>query len=64
MSGQIQSELKKQKNMDITQIPFNKHLRLKFSHNERGDLMLEFDETMKNHLGIFHAGAQFCLAES
>ena len=50
--------------MDITQIPFSKHLRLKFSHNKRGDLMLEFDETMKNHLGIFHAGAQFCLAES
>ena len=50
--------------MDVTQIPFNKHLRLKFSDNENGELMLEFDETMKNHLEIFHAGAQFCLAES
>lgn len=50
--------------MDITQIPFNKHLHLQFSDNESGDLMLEFDETMNNHLETFHAGAQFCLAES
>jgi len=50
--------------MDVTQIPYNKLIGI--SHSERDDrfLKLEFTHNNKNHLGTFHASAQFALAEA
>ena len=51
--------------MDITKIPFNKHIDI--SNPGNGDdhmLELRFKENMKNHIGTFHASAQFALAEA
>ncbi len=50
--------------MDITEIPFNKFLNISKSENENQDLTIVFDDHLKNHLGTFHAGAQYVLAEA
>ena len=50
--------------IDITQIPFNKHLKICRSDTDEQALVLEFDENMKNHVGTFHACAQYALAEA
>ncbi len=49
--------------MDITQVPFSKHIGIKHSDDE-GKLILPFADHVKNHLGTFHAGAQFSLMET
>ncbi len=48
--------------MDVTGIPFNKHLGILSGGN--GSLTLGESEALTNHLGTFHAGAQFALAEA
>lgn len=48
--------------MDVTQIPFNKFLEI--SHASADALVLAFSDRMQNHLGTFHASAQFALAEA
>jgi acyl-coenzyme A thioesterase PaaI-like protein len=50
--------------MDITQIPFNKFLEISCSSTDDHVLVLEFKDIMKNHVGTFHASAQFALAEA
>ncbi|MBT4288141.1 MAG: DUF4442 domain-containing protein [Deltaproteobacteria bacterium] len=50
--------------MDITKIPFNKFIKISNSNNEENSLTLLFENNLKNHLGTFHAGAQFVLAEA
>jgi len=48
--------------MDITKIPFNKFIKI--SHIDNDGLTLVFENNLKNHLGTFHACAQFALAEA
>lgn len=50
--------------MDVTQIPFNKFIEISHSHTDEHVLELGFKDNMKNHLGTFHASAQFALAEA
>ncbi|MHB1014494.1 MAG: YiiD C-terminal domain-containing protein, partial [Desulfurivibrionaceae bacterium] len=50
--------------MDVTQIPFNKFIEISYSSTGDHVLELGFKDTMKNHLGTFHASAQFALAEA
>lgn len=50
--------------MDVTQIPFNKFIEISYSSTDDHVLELGFKDTMKNHIGTFHAGAQFALAEA
>jgi acyl-coenzyme A thioesterase PaaI-like protein len=50
--------------MDITEIPFNKFLNISKSGQNDSGLTLVFDNHLKNHLGTFHAGAQYVLAEA
>jgi len=50
--------------MDITKIPFNKFINISSSTDDNDCLSLLFTDNLKNHLGTFHAGAQFALAES
>ncbi|WP_028581450.1 YiiD C-terminal domain-containing protein [Desulfogranum japonicum] len=50
--------------MEITKIPFNKYIEIFESTDKRDVLELEFSDNMKNHLGTFHASAQFALAEA
>ncbi|MDH4333154.1 MAG: DUF4442 domain-containing protein [Desulfobulbaceae bacterium] len=50
--------------MDVTQIPFNKFIEITYSGTDEHVLELGFKDTMKNHLGTFHASAQFALAEA
>ncbi len=50
--------------MDITQIPFNKHIEIIQSAEDKDVLELRFKDIMKNHLGTFHASAQYALAEA
>ena len=45
--------------MDVTQIPFNKLIKISYSDADDHVLELGFNESMKNHLGTFHASAQF-----
>ena len=47
--------------MDVTQIPFVKHIGIK---KEEGRLKLEATDVVQNHLGTIHASAQFTLAET
>lgn len=49
--------------MDITDVPFSKHIGIKTS-DEGEELILPFSDHVKNHLGTFHAGAQFSLMET
>jgi len=48
--------------MDVTQIPFVKHLGIE--KNEEGILKLEPTLTVQNHIQTIHAAAQFALAET
>ncbi len=50
--------------MDITQIPFNKFIEITPSSADDCALELAFNDRMQNHLGTFHASAQFALAEA
>lgn len=50
--------------MDVTEIPFNKFIEINKSGVDEQALALGFTHNMKNHLGTFHAGAQFALAEA
>lgn len=50
--------------MKITHIPFNAFLAISQSETDAQLLELEFADNLKNHLGTFHAGAQFALAEA
>lgn len=50
--------------MDITKIPFNQFIEIKSNPDDDCVLSLTFKEEMKNHLGTFHASAQFALAEA
>lgn len=48
--------------MNITEIPFTKHIGVK--RKEEGTLKLEPTPTVKNHIDTIHASAQFALAET
>jgi len=48
--------------MDVTNIPFAKHIGIK--RKEEGVLKLESTETVQNHIQTIHASAQFALAET
>jgi len=50
--------------MDVTDIPFNKFIEITASNSNDTGLELEFKDNLKNHLGTFHASAQFALAEA
>ncbi len=50
--------------MDITQIPFNRYISILKSIDNKNILELAFNDNMKNHIGTFHASAQFALAEA
>ena len=50
--------------MDVTDIPFNKFIEITASKSNDMGLELEFKDNLKNHLGTFHASAQFALAEA
>lgn len=50
--------------MDITQIPFSKLINITYQNPERNKLVLPFSKDKQNHLGTFHAAAQFALAEA
>lgn len=48
--------------MDVTQIPFAKHIGLK--RKDEGTLMLEPTDIVQNHIQSIHASAQYALAET
>jgi len=48
--------------MDVTQIPFAKHIGIE--KKEEGTLKLEPTEFVQNHIQSIHASAQFTLAET
>ncbi len=50
--------------MEVTEIPFNKYLGLTTSKSGINSLELSIKDNLKNHLGTFHASAQFALAEA
>ncbi len=50
--------------MDITEIPFNKYIEISQSKSQDYMLELVFNDNMRNHIGTFHASAQFALAEA
>ncbi len=50
--------------MDVTQIPFSKLIEISRSNTDDHTLELRLRDNMKNHLGTFHASAQFALAEA
>jgi len=47
--------------MDVTQIPFVKHIGIK---KDGQTLKLEASDTVQNHMQTIHASAQFTLAET
>ncbi len=49
--------------MKITEVPFSKHIGIETS-DQANQLILPFSDHVKNHLGTFHAGAQFSLMET
>lgn len=49
--------------MKITEVPFSKLIGIKVS-DDGDELILPFSDHVKNHLGTFHAGAQFSLMET
>ena len=49
--------------MKITEVPFSKHIGIENS-DQANQLILPFSDHVKNHLGTFHAGAQFSLMET
>lgn len=50
--------------MDVTEIPFNKYIGISHLKERDNKLTLIFKDNLKNHLGTFHASAQFSLAEA
>lgn len=50
--------------MEITNIPFHKLLNIEKSSDSEDVLALTFAENKQNHIGTFHASAQFTLAEA
>ena len=48
--------------MDVTQIPFAKHIGIE--RKEEGTLKLEPTQIVQNHIQSIHASAQFALAET
>lgn len=50
--------------MNITQIPFNKYIEIVQAGNSQDVLELGFKDNLRNHIGTFHASAQFALAEA
>jgi acyl-coenzyme A thioesterase PaaI-like protein len=50
--------------MNVTEIPFNKLIGIKKDNTAAESLQLSPDDSLKNHLGTFHASAQFALAEA
>jgi acyl-coenzyme A thioesterase PaaI-like protein len=50
--------------MDVTKLPFNEFIGLKFSTKNGYLLMLENKPMYRNHLNTVHASAQFALAEA
>jgi len=48
--------------MDVTQIPFAKHIGIE--RKEEGILKLEPTDIVQNHMQTIHASAQFALAET
>jgi len=48
--------------MDVTQIPFAKHIGIE--RKEEGTLKLEPTDMVQNHIQTIHASAQFALAET
>ena len=50
--------------MEVTQIPFNKFIEISNSSEDEDVLKLQFKSNMENHLGTFHASAQYALAEA
>lgn len=50
--------------MDVTMLPFNKFIGLKYSDNPGYLLMLDNKTEYLNHLDTVHASAQFALAEA
>ena len=48
--------------MDVTQIPFAKHIGIE--RKEEGTLKLEPTKLVQNHIQTIHASAQFTLAET
>ena len=50
--------------MNVTDIPFNKFIEITTTNPGEVGLELEFKTNLKNHLGTFHASAQFALAEA
>lgn len=50
--------------MKITDIPFHKLLNIEKGCEHEQVLKLSFSENKQNHIGTFHASAQFALAEA
>lgn len=50
--------------MDVTTIPFNQFIGLKYADNPDYLLMLDDSNKYHNHLGTVHASAMFALAEA
>ena len=48
--------------MDVTQIPFAKHIGIEYK--DEGTLKLEPTSIVQNHIQSIHASAQFALAET
>ena len=48
--------------MDVTQIPFAKHIGIE--HEDEGTLKLKSTQSVQNHIQSIHASAQFTLAET
>ena len=50
--------------MQVTKIPFNKHIGITHNNKNMNELKLPPKPELKNHLGTVHASAQFSLAEA
>ena len=48
--------------MEVTKIPFIEKMGIK--QDQEGNLVLDFDESVQNHVQTIHASAQFALAET
>ncbi len=49
--------------MTLEELPFSRLIGIEYSDSDQR-LRLPFSDQVKNHLGIFHAGAQFALMET
>jgi len=50
--------------MNIQEVPFNRYLGIQPSARKEYILQMGYDKKVSNHLGTFHAGALFTLAEA